>query len=97
MHPLRELRHESAGHTPEQVCLLLAENVVFHSPLLIRPLEGRTALTRVIVRSACSRDGGKYVQGSINHTTFLHWKGTIDGHEFEGLKLLGRRAHRPTN
>jgi len=62
MHPLRELRHESAGHTPEQVCLLLAENVVFHSPLLIRPLEGRTALTRVIVRSACSGDGSKYAR-----------------------------------
>ena len=40
MHPLRELPHESAGHTPEQVSLLLAENVVFHSPLLIRPLGG---------------------------------------------------------
>jgi hypothetical protein len=99
MHPLRELPHESAGHTPEQVSLLLAENVVFHSPLLIRPLEGRTALTRVIVRSACSRDGGKYVREYKldDHTTFLHWKGTIDGHEFEGLELLGRRAHRPTN
>jgi hypothetical protein len=88
--------HTNAGHTPEQVSVLLAENVVFHSPLLIRPLEGRTALTRVIVRSACSRDGGKYVREYKldDHTTFLYWKGTI---EFEGLELLGRRAHRPTD
>jgi hypothetical protein len=40
MHPLRKLR-ESGNATPAQVSVLLAENVVFNSPILVRPIEGR--------------------------------------------------------
>jgi len=40
MHPLRKLR-ESGKPTPAQVSELLAENIVFNSPILVRPIEGR--------------------------------------------------------
>jgi len=40
MHPLRKLR-ESGKPTATQVSELLAENIVFNSPILIRPIEGR--------------------------------------------------------
>ena len=42
MHPLRKLR-ESGNPTPAQVSELLAENIVFNSPILVRPIEGREA------------------------------------------------------
>lgn len=70
---------------------LLAENVVFNSPLLVRPIEGRDAVARTIVQSARNRDGvGHYVleQKLDEHTTFLRWKGSIEGHKFESLELL---------
>ena len=50
MHPLRKLR-ESGKPTPAQVRELLAENIVFNSPILIRPIEGR----EVCARSSLSR------------------------------------------
>jgi hypothetical protein len=40
MHPLRKLR-ESGKPTAAQVSELLAENIVFNSPILVRPIEGR--------------------------------------------------------
>lgn len=90
MHPLRQLR-EAGPPTVEQVAALLAENVVFNSPLLTRPIEGREAVARTIAQSARSRDGvGDYVleQKLDEYTTFLRWKGTIEGHKFESLELL---------
>jgi hypothetical protein len=38
MYPLRKLR-ESGKPTPAQVAELLAENIEFNSPILIRPIE----------------------------------------------------------
>ena len=43
MHPLRKLR-ESGKPTPAQVSELLAENIVFNSPILVRPIEGRQVI-----------------------------------------------------
>jgi len=40
MHPLRKLR-EAGPPTPEQAAAILAENVVMHSPVLIKPIIGR--------------------------------------------------------
>jgi len=45
MHPLRKLR-ESGNPTPAQVSELLAENIVFNSPILVRPIEGREVIAR---------------------------------------------------
>ena len=46
MHPLRILR-ESGDNTPDAVSRLLAENVVFHSPALVRAVEGREKVAAI--------------------------------------------------
>lgn len=49
MHPLRKLR-ESGSATPAQVSALLAENIVFNSPILARAIEGREAIAAPAVK-----------------------------------------------
>lgn len=90
MHPLRKLR-EAGPPNVEQVAVILAEHVVFNSPVLIRPLEGRDAVAHAIANSSRSRDGiGAYVleKKLDDRTTLLRWQGTIDGHKLESLELL---------
>ena len=90
MHPIRKLR-ESGHATPELFAALLSEDVVMHSPLLIKAIEGRLAVAKTMAASAQNRDNpGVYVlERKIDEsTTFLRWKGTIEGHEFESLELL---------
>ena len=43
---LRKLR-ESGKPTAAQVSELLAENIVFNSPILIRPIEGREVIATI--------------------------------------------------
>lgn len=90
MHPIRKLR-ESGHATPELFAELLAEDVVIHSPLLVKAILGRDAVSKTMAASARNRDNpGTYVlERKIDeNTTFLRWKGTIEGHEFESLELL---------
>jgi hypothetical protein len=90
MHPIRKLR-ESGHATPELFAALLEENVVMHSPLLIKAIVGRDAVAKTMAASARNRDNpGEYVleRKLDENTTFLRWKGTIEGHEFESLELL---------
>jgi hypothetical protein len=90
MHPIRKLR-ESGHATPEQFAALLAEDVVMHSPLLVKAILGRDAVAKTMASSARNRDNpGEYVleRKLDSNTTFLHWKGTIEGHEFESMELL---------
>jgi len=47
MHPLRKLR-ESGKPTPAQVSTLLAENIVFNSPILVRPITGREVIAAIL-------------------------------------------------
>jgi hypothetical protein len=56
MHPLHKLR-ESGRSTPAEVSKLLAENVVFHSPALVRAVEGREKVTAIFAASANVRQG----------------------------------------
>src|SRR5262249_40298836 len=61
MHPLRRLR-EAGPPTPEQAAAILAENVVMHSPVLIKPIIGRELVAITLSNSSHSRDDpGKYV------------------------------------
>ena len=46
MHPLRKLR-ESGKPTAAQVSELLAENIVFNSPILVRPIGGREVIAAI--------------------------------------------------
>ena len=90
MHPIRELR-ESGQATAAQFAALLADDVVMHSPLLIRAIVGREAVARTMAASSKNRDNpGAYVleRRLDKDTTFLRWQGTIEGHEFESLELL---------
>jgi hypothetical protein len=90
MHPIRKLR-ESGHATPAQFAALLADDVVMHSPLLIRAIVGREAVAKTMAASSKNRDNpGAYVleRKLDESTTFLRWQGTIEGHEFESLELL---------
>jgi len=53
-----------------------------HSPLLTRAIEGRDAVSKTMAASARNRDNpGTYVleRKLDENTTFLRWKGTIEG------------------
>jgi hypothetical protein len=90
MHPLRKLR-EAGPPTPAQVAAILSENVVMHSPVLIKPIIGRELVAITISNSSHSRDNpGEYVfEGKLDDkTTLLRWQGRVEGHEIESLELL---------
>ena len=59
MHPLRKLR-ESGKPTAAQVSELLADNIVFNSPILIRPIEGRDVIATIFAQSSSTRGSGTY-------------------------------------
>ncbi|MDM0117454.1 hypothetical protein QTI66_35650 [Variovorax sp. J22R133] len=89
MHPLRKLR-ESRTATPAQVSTLLADNVVFKSPILIRPIEGRDVIAAIFAQSSSTRGSGAYTaEFKLDaRTTFLRWEGTMDGHKIESLEVI---------
>ena len=90
MHPFRKLR-EAGQPTPEQAVAILAENVVMHSPVLIKPIVGRELVAITISNSSRSRDNpGKYIfEARVDdRTTLLRWEGTVEGHKIESLELL---------
>ena len=76
MHPLRKLR-ESGNATAAQVSALLAENIVFNSPILVRPIEGREAIAAIFAQSSSTRGSGTYTAEFKldERTTFLRWVG----------------------
>ena len=90
MHPFRKLR-EGGPMTPAQAAVILNENVVMHSAVLIKPIVGRALVSIAISISTQSRDDpGKYIfEDKIDaRTTFLRWQGTVQGHKIESLELL---------
>ncbi|WP_066803187.1 hypothetical protein [Sphingomonas asaccharolytica] len=89
MHPLRKLR-ESGGATPAQVRELLADSVVFNSPILARSVEGRDAVAAIFAQSSSTRGSGAYTaEYKIDdRTTFLRWEGTMDGHKLESFEVI---------
>ena len=60
---------------------LLAENIVFNSPILVRPIEGREVCAAIFAQSSATRGSGTYITESKldERTTFLRWVGTMDG------------------
>jgi hypothetical protein len=90
MHPFRKLR-EAGPPTPEQAAAILAENVVMHSPVLVKPIVGRELVAITISNSSRSRDNpGRYVfEARVDdRTTLLRWQGTVQGYRIESLELL---------
>jgi len=88
MHPLRKLR-EGPPSTLAQIKALLAENAVFHSPILVRPVEGREKVAAIIAACRCGRHGFYAAEYRLDdRNTLLRWKGTIHGNEVESLEVL---------
>jgi hypothetical protein len=88
MHPLRKL-FEAGPNTIAKIEALLAENAVFHSGVLVRPLKGREKVAAMFFVSQRVRQGTYVEEYRLDdRTTFLRWKGTIHGHEFESLEVL---------
>jgi hypothetical protein len=88
MHPLRRL-HETGPGTIAQNRALLAKDVVFHSPVFVRGLEGREAVAAVFAASPAGRPGAYVAEHKLDaQTTFLRWMGMIDGHEIESLEVI---------
>ena len=94
MHPLRQLRESGKATLPE-VSKLLAENVVFNSPILVRPIAGREAVAAIFAQSSSTRGSGTYTAEFKldDRTTFLRWEGTIDGHKLESLEVIVDDEH----
>ena len=69
---------------------LLAENIVFNSPILVRPIEGREVCAAIFAQSSVTRGSGTYTaEFKVDErTTFLRWVGTMDGHKFESLEVM---------
>lgn len=88
MHPLRALR-ESGVHSAEQIKSILAEDIVFNSPVLTRPLVGAEMVSAVLAASALAR-GGRYIaEYRVDAvTTILRWQGSIQGHSLESIEIL---------
>jgi hypothetical protein len=91
----RRNRHASATQIagiwwPAQVSALLAENIVFNSPILVRAIEGREAIAAIFAQSSSTRGSGAYTAEYKldERTTFLRWEGTMDGHKIESLEVI---------
>jgi hypothetical protein len=89
VHPLRKLR-ESGKPTLAQISALLAEEIVFNSPILARPIQGRELIAPIFTQSSNTRGSGTYTAEFKldERTTFLRWVGTMDGHKFESLEVV---------
>ena len=88
MHPLRRLR-EAGSASVDQYAALLAENVVFHSPIFLKAAEGRNNVAEIFAVSGSLREGRYVAESKLDErTTFLRWQGMIDGHEFESFEVI---------
>ena len=88
MHAIRKLR-ESGHATVADYETILAANVVFHSPVLIRPVEGRTVVAKIFAASTTLREGAYTGEWKLDdRRTLLRWKGKIQGHELESFDII---------
>jgi hypothetical protein len=87
MHRLRELR-ETGRNSAAELAEVLAPDVVFHSPIFIKPVVGREAVADVF--SASARLNGSYVSEDWlnDRTAFIHWSGDVNGHPMEILEIV---------
>jgi hypothetical protein len=88
LHPLCALR-DSGGANQGQFAQLLAESVIFHSPLLVRGVEGRHRVSRVFAADSSAWSGRYVRQEKLDiHTSFTYWSGSVRGHAIESLELI---------
>lgn len=58
--------------------------------ILIRPIEGREVVATIFAQSSSTRGSGTYTAEFKldEHTTFLCWVGTMDGHKLESWEVI---------
>ena len=68
----------------------MPKNIVFNSPILICLIEGREVIATIFAHSSSTRGSGTYTAELKldEHTTFLRWVGTMDGHKIESLEVI---------
>jgi hypothetical protein len=97
MHAIRKLR-ESGHATLSDYEKLLAPNVVFHSPVLIRTLEGRAVVAKIFATSTTLREGAYTGEWKLDdRRTLLRWKGKIQGHERWKVSILSKKTTRDSS
>jgi hypothetical protein len=73
----------------EAVGRLLAEDVVFHSPVTFHPFVGRETVTRLIGEVAQVFEGFRYTDElEVDGAHALIFRATVAGREVEGVDLL---------
>jgi len=93
MHAIRKLR-ESGHATAADYEAILAANVVFHSPVLIRAVEGRAAVAKIFAASTTLREGAYTGEWKLDdRRTLLRWSGKIQGHHRRKRGGAHRRSH----
>ena len=62
---------------------------VFHSPVLVRTVEGRAIAAKIFATSTTLRDGAYTGEWKLHdRSTLLRWKGKIQGHELESFDII---------
>jgi len=97
-HPLRQFK-ESPGATLAGLKALLADDVVFSSPIFSREVKGKDVVAQVMLTSTSVRDGQFTHEFKQGQDTVLIWEGKIDGHKLVSFELIvddeeGRVAYR---
>jgi hypothetical protein len=88
LHPLRALR-ESGVTDPREFAQLLAENVIFRSALMVRAVEGREDVSRVLATASFAWSGHYVREEKLDsHTSFIYWSGSVRGHAIESMELV---------
>jgi uncharacterized protein with FMN-binding domain len=85
-HPLRILR--DSGGSMAALTALLAEDVVFNSPILAKPVIGRELVAKVMQQSVQVRDGRYTDEFRQGLKTVLVWEGSIQGHKLQSFELI---------
>ena len=86
-HPLRQFK-ETPGATLEGLKALLADDVVFSSPIFSREVKGKDLVAKVMLTSTSVRDGHFTHEFRQGNETVLIWEGIIEGHKLVSFELL---------
>eukprot|EP00026_Physarum_polycephalum_P018506 Phypoly_transcript_20117.p1 GENE.Phypoly_transcript_20117~~Phypoly_transcript_20117.p1 ORF type:complete len:130 (+),score=20.99 Phypoly_transcript_20117:265-654(+) len=89
MHIIRQLRESGQGTTATAYHPYLAEDVVLNLPILDHPVVGKEKVAKIMAISPSVRKGKFIREHKLDeHTTFMQWKGEIDGRELESLEVV---------
>ncbi|SIT33828.1 hypothetical protein SAMN05421788_113144 [Filimonas lacunae] len=91
IHPFRQFR-ETPGATLEGLKALLADDVVFSSPIFTKELRGKDLVAGVMFTSSKVRNGRFIREFRDGAETVLIWEGEIEGHQLTSFELIRDNA-----